>query len=528
MAKLRFVLLLALLCGCRESGPPSGKTADSKPVPPASFVMLWTDPTSLDPILVSDTFSSNIVCQLFDGLVAVDSGLVLTPELADSWTVSPDGREYNFQLREGIRFHDGSPITADDFVRSFLRMLAPGTGEESIGREYISEIQGASDYMAGRASSVKGLRAIDDRHLSIRLASPDTRFLAAMAMPNFKVVPAGASDAAFWRKPIGSGPYKFESWKHGHSIRLAANHEYWAGRPKIETLEFRTHAMPSAHDLVEMFRAGKLQLMVGMGDDSEFLAREGYTILKCIELSLHYIGFNCKMPPFDDARVRRAVASSIRYERLAIAEPLSYTPASGIIPPGLAGYRRGSRPFPHDPVGATKLLGEAGYESGRIGAEVDFYTYSEGVGAGARAEELIAEDLLNIGLSLKTKRVQWDEYTRILAEHKMPIFRMAWVADVPDTSSILSSLFFSRALNNQFSYSKDEVDRLLQRARAELEPGRKSELYRSAEEAILNDVPIIPLDYGSAIYIVQPYVKGLNLSPYGLADVAMEKVSYEQ
>lgn len=521
------VLALLLMAGCRSSE--QGHQGTTEPArPPRGFTVVWDEPVSLDPALVDDAHASNIVCQVFDGLLAVDEKLNLVPELARSWRISEDGRTYVFELVPNATFHNGRAITAEDFVYSFKRLLEPGMRERGIGAEYLKDVSGAEDYAAGRATEIRGLKAIDRIHFSIELRTPDTTLLAAMTMPNFKVVPREAIGPDFGKRPVGSGPFVFEEWRPGNEIRLRANRSYYAKGPEIDEVQFRVRGDMSTRETLEMFRRGRVQMIEAVGEDASFLAKEGYQVVKHSELSVHYLGFNCAMQPFNDVRVRRAVASAIKYDRFGMTEPLNYIPASGIIPPGMSGYKPRDRPYRYDPVAAVQLLKAAGYQNGFMNTSVDFFSYTGDVGLGTMTENSIAEDLLKIGLRLHRSPLPWAEFDQALTDKRLPVFRLAWIADVPDTSSVLYSLFYSRALNNFFAYSNAEVDHLLLRAHAELDPEMKSMLYADAEARILQDVPMIPLDFGCYIYALQPYVRGLALSPYGLADIPLERVHYSR
>ncbi|MEW6363845.1 MAG: ABC transporter substrate-binding protein [Acidobacteriota bacterium] len=526
MRKLVVVCIALALAGCHR-GTKQDQTTEAPPIP-RSFTMLFEEPGAIDPAFVEDAYAGNIVSQVFDGLVAVDENLNIVPEIAQSWQVSPDRHTLTFEIRADARFHNGRTITADDFVYSFTRLVEPGADKQSIGAEYLRDVVGVDEFMAGRASSVRGLQAEDALHLRIELKVPNSTLLAAMAMPNFKVVPREAVGPDFASKPVGSGPFEFESWERGRQITLKANKGYYRGTPKLDRIAFLLMRPTSTREELGMFLDGRLQFLQAVGEDASFLANRHYNVIRQTELSVHFLGFNCTTPPFDDARVRRAVAHSIRYDRLSVIEPLTYAPAGGVIPPGLAGYSPKERPYRYDPVTAVRLLAEAGYSTGQLDRDIDYPSSTGVTGVGRQTDILIEEDLAKIGLRLRERYVPWFEFNRMVNEGKLPVFRLSWAADVPDTSSVLYSLFFSRAINNMFRYRSSDIDRLLQRAMGEFdEPGR-SEAYAKAEAAILHDAPLIPLDFGCFNYAFQPYVRGVRLNAYGIADMALERIWYER
>ncbi|MBI2838081.1 MAG: ABC transporter substrate-binding protein [Acidobacteria bacterium] len=529
VSRLAILFSLFLLASCRSGGEPGGKKEEVPLRPlPRNFTLLSEEPRTLDPAFVDDTYSSNIVCQTFDGLITVDENLKLVPELARTWSVSADGSRYTFELVSDARFHNGKRVTAHDFVHTFTRIFLQGPGAPSIGREYLKGVVGVDEFVAGKADTIRGLRAYDATHFCVELDSPDATFLAAMAMPNFKVVPPEADEPGFARRPIGAGPFIFEEWKPADRITLKANLAYHRGRPKLNEVQFLITGTADPQAQVEMFRRGRVQIIQAVGEDAAFLAKEGYPILNRSELSLHYLGFNCAKTPFVDVRVRKAVAASINYDRFGIFEPLCYLPATGLIPPGMQGYAGGERPYAYDPIAAAKLLSEAGYAGGKLNTEIDFVSYAGESGIGVKIENVIIDDLSKIGLRLKKREVPWVTFNEMVARRELSFYRLAWVADIPDTSSVLYSLFYSHALNNSFSFSNADVDRLLSQARVAFDPVAKTAMYQEAQEKILQDVPLIPLDFGCYNYARQPYVRGLVLNPYGLADTSLENVYYER
>ncbi len=518
-------VLFALPAACRHRNQKN--TSPIHANLPRNFSLVWQEPATLDPACVDDAHGGNIVCQIFDGLVALDSHLNLTPELARSWKISRDGRIYTFELEPSARFHDGRLITAGDFVFSFTRLFGNECGTASIGAEYLKDVVGISEYLHGQSKQVRGLQAPDPLHFVIQLRSPNTAFLSILAMPNFKVVPKEAMGPDFSRHPIGSGPFIFVEWKAGYVIRLSANPNYYRGQPKLHDINFLLSDGASPREELGLLFENKIQMIRAIGDDPAVVKERGFQAIKHSELSIHYLGFNVKMPPFNDIRVRKAIACSIKYDRFSVLDPLTYTPATGIVPFGMPGYSGRSRPYAYDSVAAAKLLMEAGYKDGHMNQDMDFPSYATDDGIGARTETIIAEDLSKIGLRLRKRYIPWTEYNKALTERKLPIFRLAWAADVPNASYFLHSLFYSNAYNNMFAFNDPRLDRMLDMAIIESGSSHQKELCGEIEREILNQVPLIPLDFGCQFYALQPYVRGLDLNPYGIGDMPLDRVWYE-
>jgi len=190
------------------------------------------NPKTLDPALSIDQYAVTVIQQIFDGLVQFDKNLNIIPAIARSWKVSSDGLTYTFYLREGVRFHNGREVTAEDFVYSFTRILDPET--KSSSSDFFVHVLGAKEYLDKKAKDVKGLISLDKYTLKILLSKPYSPFLSILAMKGSKVVPKEVIEKLgidFGRSPVGTGPFKFVSMKEGDEIVLEANPHYFEGRP---------------------------------------------------------------------------------------------------------------------------------------------------------------------------------------------------------------------------------------------------------------------------------------------------------
>jgi ABC-type transport system substrate-binding protein len=238
------ILAGTLLLPACESGDAVSREAEAaavqRPNRGGTFRILVEAPHYLDPASVDSVYDALPVGQIFDGLVALDPGLNIVPELADTWTISHDGRDYMIHLRDGVRFHDGTPLTADDVVFSIRRLLDPKREKTSIGVSYLQVIEGAPAYCNGKARELPGVVAIDPSRVEIKLTRPYLSFLAVLAMDDLRIVPRKAvtemGDAAFRRRPVGTGPFRFKSWNDSE-LRLSANPDYFGGEPYLDEIE---------------------------------------------------------------------------------------------------------------------------------------------------------------------------------------------------------------------------------------------------------------------------------------------------
>src|SRR5881296_3218114 len=214
------------------------------------------DPRSLDPALSTDVTTGEMVKLVFDGLTRFEHDRNLGPGLADRWSVNRDGRRYVFHLRPGVKFHDGTPLTAADVRQSLVRVLAPATRG---GRPWpLYPIAGAEDYAAGRAGDVTGIRTLGDTAVAFELTQPLAIFPKFLAMPVASVVPA-PPPAELGQRPVGTGPWRFVAWQHDDYLLFARNPRYWEGPPAADTLAVRI--IPEPLTRAAEFEAGRLSVV---------------------------------------------------------------------------------------------------------------------------------------------------------------------------------------------------------------------------------------------------------------------------
>ncbi len=219
---------------------------------------LSTDPPTLDPAQITDTTSHSVASEIFNGLVTYDENLQIAPDLAERWEISPDKRTYTFYLKKGVKFHNGRECTAHDFRYTFERVLSPATRSPRTG--FIDRLQGAKAYMQGQADHVKGISVIDDHTLQLTLEQPFNLFLHLLTYSSNYVVPKEVTEKYgkdFTSHPVGTGPFRFVSWKHDDQLVLEANEAYFKGRPYLDRIQYRI--LPEEVTRLEEFKAGNLE-----------------------------------------------------------------------------------------------------------------------------------------------------------------------------------------------------------------------------------------------------------------------------
>ena len=492
---------------------------------------LGHDPATLDPARLRDIYSLAVGQQLFDGLVQFDQTLSITPALAQFWVASRDGLTWTFTLRKGVKFHHGREVTSDDVVYSFTRLLDPQL--RSGGADLFLTIQGATEFREGRAKQVAGLAALDRYTVRVTLTETPVPFVSILAVGQAKVVPRELVEAqgeAFGSQPVGTGPFRFVRWERGKEIVLAANPEYFDGPPKLSRLVFRIFAGERLDRVFAEFQAGALEdTPIPSKDYRQIIASQAYQHVRRPMFNLRHYGISTRMKPFDDRRVRQAIVYAIDREAIVAEVWLGrYALARGILPPGTLGYNPKLKAYPHDPAKARELLAQAGYPGGRGLPPVTIWSSvrSEEI---LREHERIRKDLEAVGVATEFQyNPDWPSFSKAMAERKLPVFLRAWFADVPDPENFLPKLFHSASPWNYTGYASPAVDALLEKARAESDMARRVEVYRRAEEMVMEDAPVVPVWHQTYERLFQPYVKGVEVNGLGDSYIPFRKVWVER
>ena len=527
---LFLVLLLVFSVGLVFVRPSPLRTQDRDPGAAGTVYRrpLGHDPKTLDPARVSDIYSLSVSQQIFDGLVQYDSALTIVPALAEFWRASRDGAVWTFNLRHGVKFHHGREVNADDVVYSFARILDPKT--RSGAAELFLNIKGAREFREGRAKSVSGLVALDRRTVQVTLDDHVAPFVAIAAVGHAKIVPRDLVESqgeAFGAQPVGTGPFRFVRWDRGREIVLEANAEYFDGAPRLTRLLFRIFPGEQRDAMQEEFQKGNLEdAPVPARVDRRALATSGgYIYVKRPMISARFYGFNTRAKPLNDRRVRQAIVQAIDRETIVEGVYLGQvTYARGVLPPGMLGFNPGLTGYPYDPARARELLAQAGYPGGRGLPPLTIWS-------GARQADIVREHALikkwlaAVGITADFQyNTDWQAFSKMLDDGKLPIFLYAWYADVPDPDNFLTKLFHSKSPRNFFGYANPVVDELLTGARSAGDIQRRVELYRRTEQLILDDAPIVPVFHRAYERLFQSYVRSVEVNGLGDPYIPLRKI----
>ena len=526
---LASLLALTILSAC-DASEAGGRqaTADARPRQGGSFHMVLEGPSCLEPVCVDSVYDALPVGQIFDGLVALDAGLNVVPRLADTWTISRDGRTYTIHLRSGVTFHDGSPLTADDVVFSIERLLDPQRARRSIACSYLAVIKGADAYSKGRAKRLAGVVALDPSRIEISLDRPYLSFLEVLAMDDLRISPrsvvAARGERAFRRDPVGTGPFKLASWT-AQELRLIANTEYFAGRPHLDEVVIHFPVAGERDQGNARFLRGETQIVEPTSDSLPVLAKDPTVeIHRYQELSLSFLGIQTGAPPWEDARVRKAIAQAIDRKAVQQISAATRREAVGIVPPGLPGYSPSPKAPPYDPEAAKALLAQAGYPGGRGLPPLRFYTAQTGSSAVVKSNERLRDDLARVGIKLDIHEVPWSRLIELIEDSAAPAFQLGWIADLPDPDAFLRTLFEPGGSANYFNFLDPDTAVALERGASETNPIERARIYRELEKSILDKAPLIPLFHSMGMIASRREVHGLTPGPMGIASLDLETV----
>jgi peptide/nickel transport system substrate-binding protein/oligopeptide transport system substrate-binding protein len=495
------------------------------------------NPTTLDPAMVMDATSSEIVTQIFSRLLRMNHNLEIKPELVESWRISEDKKIYTFKLKQKIRFHTitgestlsanrGREITAHDIKYTLERILSPELN--SPHRLSIYCIKGAEEFYKKENTELSGFKIIDNFNFEIHLNYPFSPFLSILTTAPLGIVPKEDVQKLkedFANHPVGSGAFIFESFTRDQNLVLRSNLDYHKGRPYLDRIVFSIRQ--NDRNQFENFLKGELHHLERLHAIQlrEVMKKHQFDFQEISSLEITYLGMNVTLPPFDNLNVRKAFNHLINKQMIVrYIKKNRGLAAKGPLPPGINDYNPVLEAYDYDPEKARKLLREAGYRFNDQGLILDFpqielqASHSEGTLAVAQA---IQANLADIGIRLKLNFTDLSSHYEAIDNGRAPFFFLGWLADYPDSDNILYYNFHSHNIgtNNSSFYNNPKVDKLLDMARFTENEEERKRLYQEAEQLIVNDAPWVFLYYPTTYVVVSPVVRGFQLSPFGISEI---------
>jgi ABC-type transport system substrate-binding protein len=509
--------LFAAGCSSRSS---QGQDAR---VPGTLRYAISTEPTTLDPAMVSDGPTIDLLQNVYEGLVGWDDKNQVVPKLAAAMPdVSSDGTVYTFTLRGDATFTNGRKVTAEDVKHSLTRALDPKLSSP-VAATYLNDIEGAQAVMDGKTGELAGVKAIDPRTVQITLSAPRAYFLGKLTYPTGYVVareevargpsaPGGAKTIDE-TNTVGTGPFRLRSYTRQDRVVLEANADYWGGKPRLQVIE--RPIVLNAQQRHTLYEQGQLDLLIDMPTSDYERDREDPNLKDHIKFfnraQVFYLGMNqTHYKPFKDKRVRQAFAHAIDKDAVVAGVMQDVSPrAEGIVPIGVPGYDPNFKGIPYDPARGKALLAEAGYPDGN-GLPPLQLSFRESTPNLRKGAEILQEQLKQVGVPITLREMEWAAFLRATDARQIDLFHMRWAADYPDPQNFLSVLLHSKAPENRTAYNNPAYDALLDKADSSLDQEERIALYRKAERIVVDDAPWVPLYFQRDVELHRPYVKGIR------------------
>jgi peptide/nickel transport system substrate-binding protein len=505
----RWLLGVALLlAGCRFS-------ANSDRLPGYLVVGIESDPLQLDPRYATDANGVRISNLIYNSLLRADESGQLEPELAESWRLVND-QTYLFELRHGVKFQNGKPLTAADVKYTFESIQDPKN-------------------RSPKRSLLKPLQAVDQLgpyQLRFRLSKPEAPFLEQLTTG---IVPAPSNVTglpAAW-PPVGSGPFILESVDSGEKITLKTNPSYWEGKPRVAGLIFKI--VPDAMVRVLEFKKGTIDFVqndiepemlpwLKKNTDAEVEVRQGTTF--------QYIGINLTHPILKHRKVRQALALAIDRESIVrhLLKDLA-TPASGLLSPLNWAYEPSVERWPYDPERAKRLLDEAGFRDPDGEGPLPRFRLSfktTNIDLRLRIAEALKEQLKRVGIELEIRTFEWGTFYSDIKKGNFQLYSLAWVGVMdPD---IYYQVFHSASIppdgDNRGRYSNARLDRLLEDGRTTTNLAKRKLIYSEVQKTLAEELPYIPLWWWKNAVVKRPSLRGFV--PYPDGDlISLKKAHFE-
>ncbi len=480
-----------------------------------------SDPATLDWTLARSSSETYVILNLMEGLVRHSAELKPEPALASSWTVSPDGKIYRFELRENVKWSDGRKLRAQDFVDSWIRLLDPKTRSDYAS--FLSEIEGAEAFSRGKAAaSAVAARAITESSLEVKLRAPSSRFLHLLT---FWVTFPIRSDliqkhGKAWTSPANLavvGPYRLAEWKKGSQLTLERNPSYWAPAAGPSRAEIRIE--PDEKRARVDFAAGKEDVLLNATTEDLLRqasqgtsAQPGARVAQFPYLATYYLGFNARKGPLKEAGVRKAIAYAIARSEIPSVLQGGQSAAAGFVPPGIDGAS--SAPFLSGTLYAARgALSKAGFPEGTKLPKLELLIMSAD-GGEPLARLLQSQLRQKLGIEVEPRVIESaTQFQTQLRAGKFDVFVSRWGADYPDALNFLE-VFESRNKLNVTGWSSREFDGLIAQSRASADASAKRTLDQRAEKLLLDEhAVIVPLYHRKNTVLVGPRVRELSITP---------------
>ncbi|MDX8046718.1 glutathione ABC transporter substrate-binding protein [Gracilibacillus sp. S3-1-1] len=529
----RLLLLLSLLfaitvvlAACAGDGEPAEDTTDENDSTEDGggegagsgdndlVIAVPSDVVSLSPQGENDTPSTNVRTNIYETLTNLDENQEIIPGLASSWD-NVDDTTWEFQLEEGVTFHDGSDFNAEAVKKSFDRMM-----DEKVASPYQFLVE-----------QVESVEVVDDYTVRFNLEYPYAPLLSNLAHGGTGIISPDAIDADYEQmedggdpdayinqNPSGTGPFELDEWVPGEKVTIAPFDGYWGENAKLDSVTFKVVSEQSSRvaeletgvsDVADQIGPNNLERVDGLPEAS---------LLQEPSVSVSYIGFNTQKEPFDDERVRQALSMAVDKDQIidGVMNGVGL-PAIGPIAPPVFGYDADIEGLPYDVEKAKELLAEAGYEDG---FETTIWTNDneQRVDTAVTLQSQLAE----IGVDVKVEELEWGAYLDGTANGEHDMFILGWTTVTADADYGLYPLFHSSQHGdpgNRSFIADDELDKLLDDGRRETDAAKRQEIYTEAQERLVELAPAMYTHHQEYLLGVKDSVKDFSVDPNGVYQI---------
>ncbi len=466
------------------------------------FFATSTDPLGLDPALTDDNDSANMCANLYESLLRFKRGTVeVEPALAESWTISDDGLVYTFNLRKGVKFHDGTPFNADAVKFNFDRQSKENRVEKM-------------SYAPLMLDDIEKTEVVDEYTFRVTLKKKLTPFLNLMAM-NFAAPIASPTalkkyNNSLMTNPVGTGPYRFVTWDRGQQIVLTRNEDYWGEKPAIQNVIYRIMKETSAR--VIALKTGEVDVINGVDANViKEIKANGNEIYEQEGNNTNYMVYNFRDGYItQDPEVRKAIAQSINIPEMVETLYKGYADyAPSYMPSWMPGFKEGLVTSTYDPEAAKKVFKEKGI------TKLTAITYSNArfynTAGGQVLAEAVQSYLDKVGVKLEVVVYDWGTYRAKLLTDKWDIGFIGWGGDNGDADNYISILASDDPVANQGLYKNEKFKALLDEAVSTPSGEKRNKLYQDAQVILAEDLGILPISHAKEILAHSKNVDGTFL-----------------
>ncbi|HHT62603.1 MAG: glutathione ABC transporter substrate-binding protein [Bacillota bacterium] len=492
--------VFAAACGGNTEPAEESSGGDELQVAQELIVLTGSDASTFDPHFCTDSATEIFNKNMYNNLVRFNSEMELVPDLAESWSVSEDNLTWTFKLRQGVKFHDGTPFNAESVKVSFERVLNPDTGSP---RRSVMEI-------------IDKVEVVDESTVNITTKTPCGSLLQQLAHPVAAIISPTALDTygeEYSSHPVGTGPFKFVEWKIGEELVLERNEDYFDNPPQVAKVYFRVVPEDATRSLLLESGSADIAMRLPVTEVERLEGNAEISISESDTVMTMYVALNNNKGALKDARVRQALNYAV--DKSVIVNDILgglATVADAPISPYTWGYASIGT-YPYDVEKAKQLLDEAGYANG---LELELWTPVGRYLMDTQVSENLQAQWAEAGINVKIR--QW-EFQALMSEVKKGEFDMVllgWSPSTGDADQGLYPVFHSSQwppASNRAHYSNATVDKLLEDAKLEVDSEKRAELYKQAQQIITDEAVWTFLYYPKQALAFRSNISGIEVLP---------------